>query len=63
MEAVVAWATALPVMALDLWVTEGNAAAISLYQSCGFTFTGAAQAHPSQIGLRELQMRRPLAAR
>ena len=57
LDAASAWASAQDAVALQLWVTEDNAPATRLYQAYGFTFTGDAQAHPSQPGLRELCMR------
>ena len=54
------WASEQGAVALQLRVTEGNVLAIRLYEACGFIFTGEAQPHPSQIGLRELCMRHAL---
>jgi len=38
--AVVDWATASGKQQIDLFVIEGNAAAIALYERCGFALTG-----------------------
>ena len=59
--AVETWAAAQGVTVLDLWVTDGNVPAITLYERYGFTFTGEATPHPSHPGVRELAMRRALA--
>lgn len=58
--AVSSWAAACQATSVHLWVTETNAPARRLYQRCGFTLTGEQQALPSDPGLRELAMRRPL---
>jgi ribosomal protein S18 acetylase RimI-like enzyme len=39
-DAVIDWARARKLRALELWVTEGNQAAIDLYATRGFTPTG-----------------------
>ena len=38
--AVIAWARERKLRALELWVTEGNRAAVHLYTALGFTATG-----------------------
>lgn len=57
MEATRGWAVERGACTVELWVTDGNAHAIALYERCGFVFTGATQPHPSQPDLRELAMR------
>ena len=54
------WAMARGHDCLLLWVTESNAAAIKLYDRCGFALTGQRQPLPSDPTLPEVQMRRPL---
>jgi ribosomal protein S18 acetylase RimI-like enzyme len=54
------WAKARDHDCLLLWVTESNAAAIKLYDRCGFALTGQRQPLPSDPTLPEVQMRRPL---
>lgn len=60
-EAVADWARAGGATRLRLWVTEGNAPAIALYQRCGFATTGEALPHGWHPTLRELLMTRALA--
>lgn len=59
-EAAVAWADDRGLSAVDLWVVVGNAAAISLYERCGFLATGAADVVPGRPGVAEVEMRRKL---
>lgn len=61
LDAVATWAAEQRAAVLDLWVTDGNTAAIALYERYGFTFTGEATPHPSHPGVRELAMRWVLA--
>lgn len=56
-DSVAAWASEQGVGELTLWVTEGNTYAITLYEAYGFALTGESQAHPSQEGLSEVEMR------
>ena len=59
-EAAVAWADDRGLSAVDLWVVVGNAAAIVLYERCGFVATGAADVVPGRPGVAEVEMRRKL---
>lgn len=54
-EAVVEWAAGTTV---ELWVTQGNDAALRLYERCGFEVTGDVQALPSDPCKDEIRMRR-----
>lgn len=54
------WAGARAYDALYLWVTESNEPARRLYERSGFTPTGERQPLPSDPGLAEIRMRRPL---
>ncbi len=58
--AVAAWARAAGATQIRLWVTEGNAPAIALYQRAGFVFNGETAPHPSNAALREALMLWPL---
>jgi GNAT superfamily N-acetyltransferase len=58
--AVTGWAAARQATSVHLWVTEVNAPALALYQRCGFTLTGERQPLPSDPGLNEVAMIRPL---
>lgn len=60
--AVVAWARAGGLGTLELWVTEGNSPAASLYRASGFRDTGRRDVLPSNPALRTVQMARPLGA-
>ncbi|MEQ8840947.1 MAG: GNAT family N-acetyltransferase [Acidimicrobiales bacterium] len=53
--AVVAWAGDARV---ELWVTQGNDAAVRLYERCGFVTTGDFQPPPSDPCKDEIRMRR-----
>ena len=54
------WAKREGFHAVCLWVTDGNAAAETLYARCGFTRTGATQPVHSGECLMELEMIRRL---
>jgi GNAT superfamily N-acetyltransferase len=59
-DAVVAWARERGFTGLALWVTEGNKAAITLYERLGFTPTGRRDRLPHGSGLAILEMERSL---
>jgi ribosomal protein S18 acetylase RimI-like enzyme len=59
---VIGWARDRQATSVHLWVTETNAPARALYQRCGFTLTGERQPLPSDPGISEVAMARPLAA-
>jgi GNAT superfamily N-acetyltransferase len=56
-EAAVEWAASVRAERVVLMVIEGNAPAISLYESCGFAFTGLRQSR-DRDGATELEMAR-----
>ncbi len=56
MSAVVDWAHIEGVEAIELWVTQGNDAAIHLYETTGFVLTGDRQRLPSDPSLEEVRM-------
>jgi GNAT superfamily N-acetyltransferase len=58
--AVTGWARARAAQSVHLWVTETNSPARRLYQRCGFSLTGERQPLPSNPGLGEVGMSRPL---
>jgi ribosomal protein S18 acetylase RimI-like enzyme len=58
---VTAWAATRGARTVELWVTESNHQARTLYERCGFDYTGGRQPLPSDPTLDELQMRRPAA--
>ena len=60
--AVIGWAAARRATSVHLWVTETNTPARALYQRCGFALTGERQPLPSDPGISEVAMARPLAA-
>jgi len=62
LETVIEWASFGGATDIRLWVTEGNAPAIRLYERQGFLFTGEEAPLPSNPGLRELAMTRPVLA-
>lgn len=47
-------------VAVELWVTRGNDAAVRLYETAGFRLTGGHQPLPSDPCKDELRMRLPL---
>jgi GNAT superfamily N-acetyltransferase len=55
--AVVQWARDHDATSVELWVTETNAAARQLYESCGFVLSGEQQTLPSHPSLSEVAMR------
>jgi ribosomal protein S18 acetylase RimI-like enzyme len=59
--AVVEWAAHHDSTSVQLWVTETNAAARRLYESCGFVLSGGRQPLPSDPLLSEVGMRLDLA--
>ena len=58
--AVQAWAMRHDADQLMLWVTEGNTAAIELYDRCGFAITGQIQPRSAGRPGNELRMAHPL---
>lgn len=59
-EAVLDWARAGGFTAIALWVTEGNAPAIALYEGLGFARTGKTDRLPSNPALGTFEMERAL---
>jgi ribosomal protein S18 acetylase RimI-like enzyme len=59
-EAVAQWARERGARRLQLWVTETNTPAKSLYVRLGFVETGEITPHPSNPALREVQLIRDL---
>jgi len=57
---VIGWAQARNATSVHLWVTEANSSARLLYGRCGFSLTGERQALPSNAGVSEVGMTRPL---
>jgi GNAT superfamily N-acetyltransferase len=60
-EAVIQWARGRGATQLQLWVTDANGPARSLYTRCGFALTGRTKPLPSRPTIREALMARPLA--
>ena len=54
------WAGQRNAERVRLWVTETNVPARALYERCGFALTGERQPVPSNPGLDEVVMTRPL---
>jgi ribosomal protein S18 acetylase RimI-like enzyme len=59
-DAVIGWARETGATSVGLWVTEGNDAAVTLYEAAGFRHTGERQPLPSDPSKDELRMRRTL---
>ena len=58
--AVLDWARERGFQRIGLWVTEGNAPAITLYERMGFTPTGRRDRQPAAPDLAIVEMERPL---
>jgi len=58
--AVIDWAATRNAASVHLWVTETNTPARALYERCGFAQTGERQPLPSDPGIAEVAMARPL---
>jgi GNAT superfamily N-acetyltransferase len=56
LDAAIAWARSRELGRLELWVTEGNGAAVRLYERSGFASTGRRDALPSNPALQIIQM-------
>jgi GNAT superfamily N-acetyltransferase len=59
-DALTSWARNCHANQITLWVTSDNNPAISLYQRCGFRFTGVSKPHAHTPGLTEREMVRRL---
>jgi ribosomal protein S18 acetylase RimI-like enzyme len=59
-DTLVSWADEAAADAVELWVTEGNAAAMTLYRAAGFELTGERGSLPSDPSLNELRMKKQL---
>ena len=59
-EAVLDWARERGFHRIGLWVTEGNAPAVALYERMGFAFTGRRDRQPVHTELSILEMEREL---
>lgn len=62
-EAVLAWARERGFARVNLWVTDGNAAAIALYERMGFARSGGRGRLPSNPSLEIFEMALPLSSR
>jgi GNAT superfamily N-acetyltransferase len=56
LDAVLGWARTRGLDRLELWVTEGNSAAVRLYRRAGFVETGARDVLPANEALATVQM-------
>ena len=56
LDAAIAWARSRGLDRLELWVTEGNAPAVRLYEQAGFADTGRRDVLPSNPALQTIQM-------
>ena len=56
LDAAIAWARGRELESLELWVTEGNGAALRLYERLGFADTGRRDVLPSNPVLQTIQM-------
>ena len=56
LDSAIAWARARELDRLELWVTEGNGAAVRLYERAGFTDTGRRDVLRSNPALQTIQM-------
>ena len=61
-EAVLAWARGRGFVRVSLWVTEGNSAAIALYERMGFAMTGGRDRLSPNRDRSILEMARPLSS-
>lgn len=59
-DAALTWAVDSGATTAGLWVVASHRGAIDLYESCGFTATGAVDTVPDRPGVAEIEMRRPL---
>ena len=56
LDSAIAWARMRELESLELWVTEGNGAALRLYERLGFADTGRRDVLPSNPALQTIQM-------
>jgi ribosomal protein S18 acetylase RimI-like enzyme len=56
LDSAIAWARVRDLERLELWVTEGNGAALRLYEGFGFVDTGRREVLPSNPALQIIQM-------
>lgn len=53
---VLAWACENGYGEVQLWVVDGNTAAVRLYENTGFVLTGQSQPHPTDPQTTEVRM-------